>query len=84
MRQGLDVVWSVTFEKPDLTAASDNDLLLEQLKKCKGKTIIIPERFGAVILKFKNDPKVMEWLTDRVKEGFISEQTLKMLKKELL
>ena len=76
---GLDLVWEASFEKT-ISVSQDEDELLYQLRLCSGNMVNVPHSIGNLVHRFKDYPKVRQWIYQCVRQGRMSDKALKMLK----
>ena len=77
--QGLDIIWSASFERGSYNLDLDDNELLFQLMKYKGKRIPISHRFGNIVSEFRNYPKVRKWICQQIISGYIYDGAYKKL-----
>ncbi len=78
--QGLDIVWKTEFKKIIAESVVDEELLLRNLKNCRGKNVKISHYVGSVAEYLQNMPKIKSWLHSKIKRGYIEEDALKMIR----
>ena len=77
---GLDLVWEASFEKT-ISVSQNEDELLHQLRLCSGNIINVPHSIGNLAHRFKDYPKIRQWIYQCVRQGRMPEKALKILKK---
>lgn len=78
--QGLDCVWSATFQRAKAIGNADDELY-ETLCRFTGKEVNITHKDGAMIARLGDCPKVKQWLRHRIQIGSIPFSALQYLKK---
>ena len=78
--QGLDLVWSVRYERK-LREVSANDFeIVRRLNSFKGRLIPISHELGAVANQLENYPKVKMWFYKKIRDGYVVEKALRYFK----
>lgn len=77
---GLDLVWEASFEKT-ISVSQNEDELLYQLRVCSGNMVNVPHSIGNLAHRFKDYPKIRQWIYQCVQQGRMPEKALKILKK---
>lgn len=80
--QGLDCIWSVSYERNNYIDDIDEQKLLKQLKCAGGSLFPIAHSFGAVARKYKGYPLVQKWIYARIRAGYISEKAYKIIRRK--
>ena len=78
--QGLDCVWSASFQRAK-TIGNADDELYETLCRFAGKEVRIAHKDGAMMAHLGDCPKVKQWLYDKIRIGHAPYEALKHLKK---
>lgn len=80
--QGLDRVWSISFQKRVLQKSPDksDDQVLHDLKAYHGQKIKIDHRAGAMAGLLSAYPKAKIWLWRQIRAGAIDQEALKYLR----
>lgn len=78
--QGLDLVWSVRYERKLREVISNDFELIKRLKSFDGRLIPIPHELGAVFNQLENYPKVKRWLYKKIREGYMAEGAFRYFK----
>ena len=76
---GLDKVWNVKYISSSTYDVSINELI-KSLDKYGGRKVPIDHSLGGIIYKC-DEKKLKEWIYKKIKEGYIEERALKLLKK---
>ena len=77
--QGLDCVWTATYEKKKILIEPDDIELLLRLKSMNGNEIEVNHTLGAIANKFDKKSPVRIWVYEQIRRGKISENALKYL-----
>lgn len=77
---GLDLVWSVKYEKKKDDNIDDEILYLE-LQKLTGKKISISHSIASIAMKMNLYPKTKNWFLKQIRKGFIIDKAFYKLKK---
>ena len=68
--QGLDAVWSITFEKEKEAVISNKDEeIAKRLANYRGETLPIVHSLGSLAAKLGEYPKVKQWLYKKIRQG---------------
>jgi len=68
--QGLDAVWSITFEKEKEAGISNKDEeIAKRLANYRGETLPIVHSLGSLAAKLGEYPKVKQWLYKKIRQG---------------
>jgi len=78
--QGLDSVYSISFQKKEGEMSSADDTVYYELCLCHGKKIPISHRYGALLSNLSGMPKSKRWITHRIRSGYIPEDALQLIK----
>lgn len=78
--QGLDIVWSVRYERKAQKILIHDFDIVRRLNSFNGRLVPISHELGAVVNQLENYPKVKRWLYKKIREGYISEEALRYLK----
>lgn len=78
--QGLDLVWSVKYERKTQEIVSDDVDISRRLKSFNGRRIPLSHRVGSSVSKLKNYPEVKKWLYETIRDGYISEDAFRYFK----
>ena len=79
--QGLDCIWSASFERVNRVDQNDEDELLSIVKNLKGKRIKIDHSIGAILKYFDSNSPIKQWLYKQIKNGYISADAKKHIRK---
>lgn len=80
--QGLDCVWRVHYSKVNKPKMKDEEELLQNLQKAKGRLIPISHTIGCLLNKMGMYPEIKKWLYKKIRSGYIEEKALLFLKKK--
>lgn len=78
--QGLDLVWSVKYERKIQEALKWDFDIVRRLNAFKGRLIPISHELGAAVGQLENYPEVKRWLYKKIRDGFIPEEALRYFK----
>lgn len=76
--QGLDHIWTISFESPKQKLSQRDSEMASALKRCGGQTRLIPHTIGASANVLRDYPETKEWLRQCVREGQMSEKAYKL------
>ena len=78
--QGLDCVWSVSFQRAIKTSNSDDELY-RALCSYNGNEVRITHKDGAIAARLDDCPKVKQWLYEKIRVGHAPYAAIKHLNK---
>lgn len=78
--QGLDLVWSVKYERKLRGVGTDDFEIVRRLKAFNGRRIPISHELGAVVNQLENYPKVKMWLYKKIRDGYVAEEAIRYFK----
>lgn len=74
--QGLDLVWTVRYERKQKEFSTNDDTILKKLKAFNGKLIPISHSI-CVGNKLKKYPKVKKWIYQKIRAGYMPEDAFR-------
>lgn len=77
--QGLDVVYSISFQHPTIAADSEK-VWIAKLNHCSGYKMKFTEVSGRMMAELMRGPEMKKWLERQRQLGYIREDALKLLK----
>ena len=81
--QGLDKIWETNYIRSEIDNNTES-IIMKELNRCIGNKVSIPHSFGAIVAKYHDMPEVKNWIYKRIREGYIEEKALKLLKKNIV
>lgn len=81
---GMDLCWSISFEKKKKQHKSlDDKQLLQTLQQMKGTMVPIGHEFGVVFKWLKSKPLTMAWIRNQINSGQISDTAFAYIRKNV-
>lgn len=79
---GMDVVWRASFihQKAVVKSGSEEQELLNKIKKCKTRTISVPSSLGQICVLLSDYPEIRTWIRSCIESNTIDEKAYKILK----
>ncbi|MGN8835018.1 hypothetical protein [Allisonella histaminiformans] len=78
--QGLDKIYEISFGEQNSDTENDETLILRKLSGMRGQKILISPVFGTMVTKLTPYPGLQRWVIQQIRQGYIYEKALRLLK----
>ena len=78
--QGLDKIYEISFGEQNSDTEHDETLILRKLSGMRGQKILISPVFGTMVTKLTPYPGLQRWVIQQIRQGYIYEKALRLLK----
>ena len=77
---GLDCVWKAAFNREQIGANKNEEVLLNRLRNAGGREIVIPHSIAGIASSIRSYPLLRQWLYGCIRKGTMPEKAYKLFR----